>query len=99
LHDQSQQNKGSILINAENLLADLQNRTSGCLQTVEDQQSRGASGNSTFSKDTFYTFVASLTYVFIYWGMSRPFQVGQAVGPYSEFQGKGGGGRGKQRPV
>ncbi len=74
-------NKGTISINAENLLADLQNRTSGCLQTVEDQQSRGASGNSTFSKDTFYTFVASLTYVFIYWGMSRPFQIGRGGGP------------------
>ncbi len=71
---------GSIVINAENLLADLQNRTSGCLQTVQDQQNRGASGNTSFSKDTLYEFCASLTYTFIYWGMQGPSNLGVGGG-------------------
>lgn len=74
-------NKGSITINAESMLADLQNRHSGMLQTVADQQSRGPSGNDTFSTDTFYEFAASLTYVWIYWGMQGPAQIGVAM-PY-----------------
>jgi len=84
------QNKGTIVINAENLLADLQSRSSGCLQTVQDQQNRGASGNTTFSKDTFYEFCASLTYTFIYWGMQGPSQL--AIGGGGGSRGGGGAG-------
>ena len=69
-------NTGTITINAENLLADLQNRQSGMLQTVQDQQSRGASGNTSFSTDTFYEYCASLMYTFMYWGMRGPSQFG-----------------------
>ncbi len=79
-------NTGSILISAENLLADLQNRESGMLQTVEDQQQRGIAGNTSFSADTFYTFVASLTYVWTYWGELGPSQFGaNASGGYMEY--------------
>ncbi|MGA9851836.1 MAG: hypothetical protein WBR15_02775 [Gammaproteobacteria bacterium] len=67
-------NTGTITINAENLLADLQNRQSGMLQTVQDQQARGAADNTTFSTDTFYEYVASLTYTYTYWGMQGPSQ-------------------------
>ncbi|MGA9855753.1 MAG: hypothetical protein WBR29_10800 [Gammaproteobacteria bacterium] len=86
-------NTGTLVINAENLLADLQNRQAGMLQTVQDQQSRGGSGNTTFSKDTFYEFCASLTYVFLYWGMQGPSQlaIGGGGGSGGWWKGSGGG--------
>lgn len=84
-------NTGTIEINAENLLADMQKRQSGCLQTVQDQRSRGAPGNSTFINDTFYEYCASLTYVFTYWGMNGPSRLGIGSGQGLGFGGAGGG--------
>lgn len=79
-------NTGTLTINAENLLADLQNRQSGCLHTMQDQQQRGISGNTTFSVDTFYSYCASLTYTFVYWGMIGPGRMGIGVGGFNPDQ-------------
>src|SRR5579872_1997223 len=46
------QGTGDIRITAENLLADIQNRQSGCLQTDADQKAR-------YAGDTFYLNMAS----------------------------------------
>lgn len=81
-------NTGEISISAENLLADLQNRQSACLQTTQDQQQRG----NVFSGDTFYSYCASLEHTFIYWGMLGPSQIG--VGGPGRGLGNGGAGGG-----
>jgi hypothetical protein len=60
---------GTVAISAENLLADMQNRNSGMLQTDGDQQSR-------FSGDTFFANISSLINKVIFWGQIGPFQVG-----------------------
>ena len=66
-------NKGSVNINCENLLGDLQNRQSGVLQTEADQQQRWAG-------DTFFKFCASLTYTFTYWNQLGPSTLGTENG-------------------
>lgn len=75
------ENTGTITIDAENLLADMQGRNSGMFQTVQDQQSRGASGNTTFSTDSFFSFAESIMWMWIYWGQLGPMQVGGGSGP------------------
>jgi hypothetical protein len=60
---------GTIAIAAENLLADLQNRNSGQLQTDADQQKR-------FPGDTFFQDIASVINKLIYWGQYGPNQLG-----------------------
>ncbi|MDE2101228.1 MAG: hypothetical protein KGL39_28540 [Patescibacteria group bacterium] len=61
--------KASVLINCESLLADMKDRNSGMLQTVQDQQQR-------FAGDTFFTFAESLMYQWIYWNQQGPMQIG-----------------------
>ena len=67
------QNGGTIQISAENLLADMQNRNSGMLQTNTDQQAR-------FAGDTFFQNIASLINKVIYWGQLGPMQIGTSPG-------------------
>lgn len=81
-------NAGEISISAENLLADLQNRQSGCLQTTQDQQQRG----NVFSGDSFYSYCASLDHTFIYWGMLGPSRMGIPGAGVSGIAGGGGSG-------
>lgn len=67
------ENTGEIRITAENLLADIQNRQSGCLHTDADQKAR-------YAGDTFYLNIASLINKIIYWGQIGPTQVGVYLG-------------------
>lgn len=77
----------TITINCESLLADMKNRYSGMLQTVQDQQTR-------FPGDMFFTFTESLVYTWIYWNQNGPMQIGSGGGALGGGGNKGGGGVG-----